>query len=515
VHGEGEAATVRSERESLERQFALLVGSVTEYAIFLLDVDGIVRSWNAGAERAKGYAAEEIIGRHFSTFYTAPDRERDHPSWELEQARAEGRYEEEGWRVRKDGSQFWANVVITAIRDGSGELIGFGKVTRDLTTRRLAEEQLRLSATDLQTANDQLQQFRRLVAAVRDYAIFMLDPGGHIATWNPGAEHLKGYDAEEALGRHFSIFYSEEDRAAEHPARELAIAASEGRYEEEGWRVRKDGTRFWASVVITAVRDDDGTLVGYAKVTRDLTARRAADERLQATQLELQRSNEELDRFASVAAHDLREPLRTVSGFAGLLVSRFGAELPEGAQPLLEEIEASVERMTQLIDDLLTFARAAESSPSSRPVLLAGAARQALSDLKAAVDERGARVELDMAQDAVVHAHPADVEIVLRNLLSNALKFSDADEPRVSLAGGRVRDVWRIEVVDNGIGIAPEDRERIFTPFQRLHARAEYPGTGLGLAICKRVVERHGGAIGVDSTPGQGSRFWVTLPAVD
>jgi len=216
-----------------------------------------------------------------------------------------------------------------------------------------------------------------------------------------------------------------------------------------------------------------------------------------------------------VAAHDLREPLRTVSGFAGLLETRYREQLPDGAQPLLHEIGASVERMTQLIDDLLAFARAAEAPPPSRPVPVAAAADQVLADLRAAIQQRGAEVDVVVAREARVEAHPADVEMVLRNLLSNALKFSDAESPRVRVAGDRVEEAWRIEVADNGIGIAPEDRERIFTPFQRLHARAEYPGTGLGLAICRRIVERHGGAIGVDSTPGQGSRFWLTLPAAD
>ena len=508
----GSADTELAERG---RQLELLVASVSDYAIFVLDTEGVIRSWNLGAERTKGYTADEIIGQHFSVFYTDEDRARDHPANELEIARREGRYEEEGWRVRKDGSLFWANVLITALRDADGELTGFGKVTRDLTSRRLAEEQLRATASELRGANEQLEQFRRMVAGVRDYAIFMLDPGGHVATWNAGAEHIKGYTTEEIIGRHFSVFYTEEDRDRHHPATELEIAAREGRYEEEGWRVRKDGTMFWANVLITAVRNEHGTLVGFSKVTRDLTQRRAAEQELAATQELLRRSNEELDRFASVAAHDLREPLRTVAGFAGLLMSRYGDKLPEGAAPFLDEIAASVDRMQELIDSLLAYARAGELPPPHEPVPIADAADHVLADLQAAVAERHAQVEVRLAADATVAAHQGDVEMLLRNLLSNALKFCDVDMPRVTLAGDRVEGAWRIVVADNGIGVAPEDRDRIFTPFQRLHARAEYPGTGLGLAICKRVVERHGGAIGVDSTPGQGSRFWVTLPAAD
>src|SRR4051794_16143360 len=216
-----------------------------------MDTGGVVRTWNPGAERMNGYTRAEIVGRHFSTFYTQEDRDRDHPAEELRIAERDGRYEEEGWRVRKDGSRFWANVVITAIRDDAGELVGFGKVSRDLSARREHDREL--------------EEFRRLVASVSDYAIFMLDPGGHVRTWNAGARRLKGYAPEEIIGRHFSTFYTQEDRARDHPAHELDITLREGRYQEEGWRVRKDGTTFWASVTITAVRDDAGELIGFAK----------------------------------------------------------------------------------------------------------------------------------------------------------------------------------------------------------------------------------------------------------
>src|SRR4051794_16894302 len=242
-------------------QVRLLVGAVTEYAIFLLDAEGHIQTWNEGARRIKGWDADEIVGEHFSRFYTQEDRARGHPAHELEIATHEGRYEEEGWRVRKDGSRFWASVVITALRDESDTLIGFGKVTRDLTSRRLVEEQLRVSAASLSTANRELQQFRLMVASVRDYAIFMLDAGGHITSWNEGARTIKGYEESEVIGRHFSIFYTTEDRNRNHPAFELEVAAREGRYEEEGLRVRKDGATFWANVVITALRNEHGVLV--------------------------------------------------------------------------------------------------------------------------------------------------------------------------------------------------------------------------------------------------------------
>jgi PAS domain S-box-containing protein len=251
-----------------EEQFALLAAEVRDYAIFLLDTQGNVRTWNAGAEKIKGYRAEEIIGQHFSRFYPKEVAAADWPAYELQQAGTTGRFEDEGWRVRKDGSRFWANVVITALRDPAGGVRAFLKITRDLTERRQAEEKLRMSE----------QRFRVLVEGVEDYAIFMLDPQGRVATWNAGATRIKGYTAEEILGESFTRFYPPEDVAGRKPERELAIAAASGKYEEEGWRVRKDGSRFWASVTLTALHDPNGALRGYAKVTRDMSERKQAEE---------------------------------------------------------------------------------------------------------------------------------------------------------------------------------------------------------------------------------------------
>jgi PAS domain S-box-containing protein len=265
-------------------QLRLLIESQRDYAIFLLDTEGHVVTWNDGARRLKGYTGDDIIGRHFSQFYPPEDIAKGLPQRILESARVEGRHETEGWRVRKDGTRFWADVVITALRDEQGTLVGYGKVTRDLTVRQLATEELRAGAAELRTANAALEQFRLLVASVRDYAIFMLDPTGHILTWNAGAQNIKGYTADEAIGRHFELFYTDEARGREHPAYELEVATREGRFEEEGWRVRKDGTQFWANVVITALRDASGSLVGFAKVTRDLTERRIAQQRLEESE---------------------------------------------------------------------------------------------------------------------------------------------------------------------------------------------------------------------------------------
>jgi PAS domain S-box-containing protein len=249
-------------------EFVQLVAGVRDYAVFLLDGQGNVLTWNAGAERIKGYAATEIIGQHFSRFYPNEAVSSGWPAHELEVAAATGRFEDEGWRVRKDGARFWANVVITCLRGDQGEVRGFLKITRDLTDRRQAEAKLRLSE----------ERFRLLVEGVTDTAIFMLDPQGNVLTWNAGAERLKGYEGAEILGRHFSCFYAQDAIDRGWPAELLRRATAEGRVEDEGWRIRKDGARFWANVVITPLRDESGELRGFAKITRDLTERRQSEE---------------------------------------------------------------------------------------------------------------------------------------------------------------------------------------------------------------------------------------------
>jgi PAS domain S-box-containing protein len=264
--------------EQIARQgdevFRRLVEGVRDYAIFLLAADGRVASWNAGAERLKGYQADEIIGKHFSIFYPQDALDRGWPAEELRLAQLHGRLEDEGWRVRKDGSRFWANVVITPLRRADGSLLGFSKVTRDLTERRENEERLRESERSL----------RLLIDGVQDYAIFRLDVDGRVSSWNQGAQRIKGYTAGEIVGKHFSVFYPPEPVARGWPQEELRLAAERGHFEDEGWRVRKDGSLFWANVVITAIRDETGQLIGYSKVTRDLTERREHEERLRESE---------------------------------------------------------------------------------------------------------------------------------------------------------------------------------------------------------------------------------------
>jgi PAS domain S-box-containing protein len=250
-------------------RYQRMIDSIVDYAILMLDPDGVVLTWNRGAEALKQYRASEIVGKHFSVFYTREDLERGKPQRELQEAADSGRLEDEGWRIRKDGTRFWANVVLTAQRDPKGKLLGFSKVTRDFSERRQADEMQ--------------QRYRQMVDAVYDYEIIMLDPEGKVLTWNAGAEKLKGYRAEEVIGTSFSRFYTAEDLRAGRPEHELRAAAAQGRIEDKGWRVRKDGSRFWANAIVTALRDKNGQLIGYSKVARDLTERQQIENQMVAT----------------------------------------------------------------------------------------------------------------------------------------------------------------------------------------------------------------------------------------
>ena len=335
----------------------LLIDSVIDYAIYMIDLDGRVASWNSGAARLKGYSAEEIIGQPFAKFFTPEDQAREFPDEALATAARTGRFESEGWRVRADGSRFWALAVIDAVRDHDGKLIGFAKVTRDMTERRL--EQSRLLESE--------RRFRHLVHAVVDYAIFQLDKDGVVATWNRGAERIKLYSADEIIGRHFSQFYTEEDQAAGLPERALATAASEGRFEAEGWRVRKDGSRFWASVVIDAIRNDTGEVVGFAKVTRDITERMETQRILRETQAQLAVSQrmEAVGQLSGGIAHDFNNLLMIILGNldrAGRDAQALGASAAN-LQRSIANATRGAQRAAALTQRLLAFSRRQPLNP--------------------------------------------------------------------------------------------------------------------------------------------------------
>jgi PAS domain S-box-containing protein len=474
-----------------------LVDAVVDYGIFLLDATGHVASWNTGAQRIKGYAADEVIGRHFSIFYTDAARSVDWPGEELKRAAADGRFEDEGWRVRKDGTQFWANVVITALRDVDGRLAGFGKVTRDLTERRLYEEALRESE----------QRFRLLVEGVKDYAIFMLSPSGIIESWNAGAELLKGYTAEEAIGRHFSMFYQQEDLQAGMPEAELRAALKYGRAEEEGWRLRKDGSAFWANVVITPVYDGKKLLRGFTKVTRDMTDRR----RLQ----ELESSSRRMNEFLAMLAHELRNPLAPIRNAVTVL------QLEPAPSPMVRSsrdmIDRQLSHMTRLVDDLLDAGRLTTGKIHLRKerVLYNQVLARAAEAVRPLMDAQQHRfLAVPPASDIYVNADATRLAQVVQNLLTNAAKYTPS--------GGNIELTAWVEgsslftaVTDNGIGISEEAISRIFELFSQGDAEpsSKEGGLGIGLTLAKSLVEMHGGVLQAESAgPEQGSRFSFFIP---
>jgi PAS domain S-box-containing protein len=527
--------------------YRLLVESVEDYAIFAFDPKGYILSWNSGARRLKGYDASEIVGSHISIFYSASERAAGLPERHLETAERHGRFEGEGWRVRKDGSRFWAAVAVTAMHDDSGELVGFAEVTRDLTERQKAQDALSKSE----------ERFRLMVQTVRDYGIFMLDTDGKVATWNEGAARIKGYRADEIIGEHFSRFYPPEDVARRKPDHELTVAVREGRYEDEGWRIRKDGSRFWANVVITTLRSADGRHIGFAKVTRDLTERRAAEKRAlsdarhlaieeaarysaeekaaeQAGMIEqLRQQAEELAQrtkdaedanrvksdFLASMSHELRTPLNAIAGYTQLLELGLRGPVTDEQHRDLERIRTSQQHLLAVINDILNFSRLEAGQLSYQiedvPVPYILESMEALMSPVAS----GRQVNLEIAPcpaNAVVHADRGKVEQILINLIGNAVKFTPP--------GGNVWLECRlrpnavvIAVRDTGIGVEPDHLEPIFDPFvqvgRSLTQHAE--GTGLGLAISRDLARAMDGDVTVESEPGKGSTFSLVLPSAE
>lgn len=490
-------------------RYRLLIEAVTDYAICMLDAGGIVSSWNPGAERFKGYIADEIIGQHFSRFYTDEDRATGLPARALETARDEGKFETEGWRVRKDGSRFWAYVVIHPVRASDGMLVGFAKITRDLTERKQAEDTLRRSQ----------EQFRLLVQGVTDYAIYLLDPGGFVSNWNPGAQRIKGYLPEEIVGQHFSRFYTEEDRAAGLPERALSVAAKEGRFEREGVRLRKDGSRFYAHVIIDAIRDDEGKLAGFAKITRDITERRESQEKLERTREALVQAQkmEAIGQLTGGVAHDFNNLLMAVLGSLELMRKR----LPDDPRlkALLENAVKGAERGAALTKRMLAFARRQEIKQESIdiPNLVRGMTELLQRTLGKSIT---LETRFPLALSGVV-ADANQLEVALLNLTVNArdamsddgeIVISARDEivgpGETSLKPGRY---VRLSVSDDGVGMDEATLRRAVEPF--FTTKQPGKGTGLGLSMVHGLAEQFGGRFVLRSRLGEGTTAELWLPA--
>jgi PAS domain S-box-containing protein len=501
----------RSSRLTEADRCRLLVEAVTDYAIYMLDPSGVVTSWNAGAQRLKGYEATEILGKNFARFYEETDRQAGLPQRALQTASREGKFQAEGWRLRKDGSRFWALVVIDAIYDDDGGILGFAKITRDLTERRQAEEELRRSE----------ERFRLLVEGVTDYAIYMLDPTGVVSNWNPGAQRIKGYRPDEIVGQHFSRFYTEEDRARGEPARSLGIAEREGRFEAEAWRIRKDGTRFWANVVIDAIRDSSGHLLGFAKITRDITERREAQLSLERTREALLQSQkiEAIGKLTGGVAHDFNNLLTVVLGSLDLLRRYLPADDPRVTR-LLDNALQGAQRGATLTQRMLAFAR--RQQLDLQPVDLVELVRGMKDLLQRSL---GPQITIETRFPlalATALADPHQLETALLNLAINArdamptggsLIISARNETATGDTGLPAGRYVRLALTDTGEGMDEATLARATEPF--FTTKGTGKGTGLGLSVVHGMVEQLGGRFILTSKPGEGTTAELWLPVAD
>jgi len=491
--------------------FRLLVDAVTDYAIYMLDPKGHVVSWNAGAQRFKGYTADEIIGQHFSRFYTREDVAAGLPAQVLQIAAREGKFESEGWRLRKDGTRFWAHVVVDPIRNPSGKLLGYAKITRDLTERQQAEQALR----------ETQEEFRLLVQSVTDYALYMIDREGNVVSWNAGAERIKGYRPDEVIGRHFSTFYTEEDRAAGEPARALDAAEHEGRYDKEGWRVRKDGTRFWAHVVIDPIRAPDGTIRGFAKITRDITERRETQRKLDEAREALFQSQkmDAIGQLTGGVAHDFNNLLTAIIGSLELVQKRIDED--PRTTPLVANALQAAQRGATLTQRMLAFARRQEltAEPTDIRLLVSGMAdlldRSLGSTIRIVIRFTPSigRVMVDRNQ----------LEMALLNLAVNARDampsggelLLEAHEETLGPANGFGLAPGRyavLSVIDQGEGMDEATLRRATEPFYTTKGLGK--GTGLGLSMVHGLAEQLGGRLRLQSVPGEGTTASLWLPVI-
>ncbi|MGC4060191.1 MAG: PAS domain S-box protein [Aquabacterium sp.] len=490
-------------------RLALFVLSITDYAIYMLTPEGHVASWNAGAQRFKGYLAEDIIGQHFSRFYTEEDRAANVPARALQEAKDTGRFEAEGWRVRKDGSRFWASVVLDAIRNEQGELVGFAKITRDITDKKAAMDELRESE----------RRFRILVQGVTDYAIYMISPTGEITNWNAGARRIKGFEQDEVVGSNFARFYTPEDRVSGLPQRALARATREGRFEAEGWRVRKDGSRFWAHVVIDSIRNDQGDLVGFAKITRDITERRTAQSELEKARETLYQAQkmEAIGKVTGGVAHDFNNLLNVVNN--GLALLRRTSTAPHDIR-LIDTMDKALKRGATLIQQLLAFAR---QQPLIKEHKNLNRVIQSFETVLQRAGRSGTSFELDLAVELpAVEIDTAQVETGLLNLVVNAYDAVTTPGGRiivstqsVALAADQVKKLpagqyVALSVADNGHGMPRQVIEHATDPF--FTTKEVGKGTGLGLSQVYGMVQQSGGDLTIHSQEGLGTTITLYFP---
>jgi PAS domain S-box-containing protein len=603
----------------------MLLDGIQNYAIFMMDPRGQILSWNAGAERIKGYSADQIIGRNFSCFFPPEEIERGRPQEILRMTAASGRHEEQGMRVRKDGSQFLANVVFTAFRDSTGNLRGFSEFSHDLTERKESEARYRglleaapdamvvvnvageivllnvrtekefgysrdellgqkvkniipegfaerIIADGTRSAADALAQQigtgieligRRkdgsefpieimlspleseegvlVTAAIRDIsvrkaaeahlaqmegryrglleaapdAMVVVDVAGEIVLLNVRAEKEFGYSRDELLGQKVKNIIPE--GFAERIIADGTRSAAEALAQQIGTGIeligrRKDGSEFPIEIMLSPLESTEGILVTAA--IRDISVRKNSDEHLVKTVKELKRSNDELQQFAYVSSHDLQEPLRMVSSYTQLLAKRYKGHLGSDADEFIAFAVDGCNRMQGLIQDLLAYSRAGSNGKAVREISSEDALKAALTNLRAAVEQSSAVVTHDALP--AIKTDETQLTQIFQNLVGNAIKYRRAESPQVHVSASKNGgNEWIFSVRDNGLGIDPQYFDRIFVLFQRLHGRDEFEGTGIGLAICKKLLERLGGRIWVESQPEKGSIFYFALPEME
>jgi PAS domain S-box-containing protein len=480
-----------------EEKYQMLLNEVQDYAIFMLDPQGIVISWNAGAERIKGYRADEIIGQNFSCFFPPAEIEQGRPAEILRMTAESGRHEEQGMRVRKDGSQFLASVAFTALRDPAGDLRGFSEFSHDLS------ESLESEA-----------RYRGLLEAAPD-AMVVVNQGGEIVLLNVQAEKQFGYSRDELVGQKVKNIIPEgfAERLIADGTRSAADALAQqiGTGIELSGR-RKDSSEFPLEIMLSPLESTEGILVTAA--IRNISVRKKSDEQLVKMVGELRRSNDELQQFAYVSSHDLQEPLRMVASYTQLLAKRYKGRLDCDADEFITFAVDGCNRMQGLIKDLLVYSRAGTNGKELCEVSGEDALQGALTNLRITIEQSGALVTHDSLP--VLLTDETQLTQVFQNLVGNAIKYRSAEVPRVHVSATKNADSeWIFSVCDNGLGIAPQYFDRIFILFQRLHGRNEFEGTGIGLAICKKVLERLGGRIWVESQPEKGSTFYFALPERD
>ncbi len=526
----------------VETRHQLLVNSVTDYALYMLDPKGFVVTWNVGAERSKGYTAEEALGQNYALFFLPEDVQAGVPEKELATAARDGIYQTEAWRRRKDGGKFWALITLTAIRGSDSKLVGFAKVTRDMTERKAAEEALRIR-------NAELDRYRIIVENVADYVIFTLDAEGRINSWSLSARNVTGYPAEMALGRDYSFVFTPEEIQSGAPQRELAEATRTGRCATENWRIRRDGAPVWSVGVLTAIRNDSGSVLGYVRVGRDMTEQKRLEEslekmaadlelrvadrtrELETTVAELQRKNREVESFVYIVSHDLRAPLVNVQGFAReldesckrlretILASpgwehvwpKVEAILDDEIAEALHYISTSATKFERLIDALLGLSRQGRQIYQMKRIDVWELVSNALANFQQSIEAAGAEIEMHELPAAT--ADFTALGQVFSNLIGNCLKYRSPERKlKIEIGGQSGGEMLHYWVRDNGLGIPESGRARLFQVFQRLHPK-QAEGEGMGLAIAHRIVERHGGKIWAENNQGHGATFHFSLPS--